>query len=85
MSGRTFGQLVEYNRKILQARQDRKYFHSFDDASLSSMKYIYFPMHKETDLPMVMQAPRWHDQRNTIQVLAGAFHTGTGSWRESIA
>jgi len=73
---KSFGQLIEHNRRILQAKQDGKYFRSFDQAALSSMKYIYFPMHKETDLPLVMQAPRWHDQRNTIQVLAGALPYG---------
>ena len=73
---KSLGQIVEYNRKIIQAKRDRKYFRSFDYATLSSMKYIYFPMHKETDLPMVMQAPRWHDQRNSLQVLAAALPYG---------
>ena len=66
------GQLVEHNRRFIRGNRDQKFFASFDDATLASMKYVYFPMHKETDLPLVFQAPRWHDQANTLRILAGA-------------
>jgi hypothetical protein len=71
-----FGQMLEHNRRIVQAGKDERFFKSFEDIELASMKYVYFPMHKETDLPLVFQAPRWHDQRNTIHVLAGALPAG---------
>lgn len=68
--------LAMYNlRLVLEPRQQR-FFRTFDDEELQTLRYIYFPMHKETDLPLVFQAPRWHDQRNTIQVLAGALPLG---------
>ncbi len=68
--------LVSYNmRTFLQWRQQR-HFRSFEESELRDIQYVYFPMHKETDLPLVFQAPRWHDQRNTIQFLAGALPSG---------
>jgi len=70
------GQIIEYNRRIVQTSRDKAFFASYEEAELASMKYIYFPMHKETDLPLVFQTPRWHDQRNTIHVLAGSLPFG---------
>jgi hypothetical protein len=70
------GQLVEHNRRFIRGSRERKFFAYFDDAALASMKYVYFPMHKETDLPLVFQAPRWHDQANTLRILAGALPYG---------
>ncbi len=68
--------LVGYNvRAYLEWRQ-RDHFRSIDEIELRELRYIYFPMHKETDLPLVFQAPRWHDQRNTIQLLAGFLPSG---------
>jgi hypothetical protein len=67
---------VEYNRRIIQAGRDKKFFNSFDAAELASMKYIYFPMHKETDLPLVFQATAWQDQRNMVQLIAASLPYG---------
>jgi hypothetical protein len=71
-----FKSLLAYNRRIVLTARHKRFFHSFDDSALERMKYVYFPMHKETDLPLIFQAPRWHDQRNTIQVLASALPSG---------
>lgn len=70
------GQIVEHNRRIIQTSRDKAFFASYEEAELSSVKFVYFPMHKETDLPLVFQTPRWHDQRNTIHVLAGSLPFG---------
>jgi hypothetical protein len=70
------GQAVTYNRSIIQARRDQVFFRSYDEAQLASMKYIYFPMHKETDSPLIFQAQGWHDQRNTLHVLAASLPSG---------
>ncbi|MFN3348169.1 hypothetical protein [Pseudorhodoplanes sp.] len=71
-----FGKLLEYNRTILEGRRDRKFIASFEEPELAGMRYVYFPMHKEADLPLVLQAPRWHDQANTIRVLAASLPSG---------
>lgn len=71
-----FGKAIAYNRSIIQARRDQAFFGSYDEAQLASMKYIYFPMHKETDSPLIFQAQGWHDQRNTIHVLAASLPSG---------
>jgi hypothetical protein len=68
--------LVGHNRRLLRSRIHRKYFQTFDEAQLESMKYIYFPMHKEPELALRFQATAWHDQRNTIQVLASCLPSG---------
>lgn len=72
----SFRQAFEYNRRIVEGKRDKTYFSSFDEPELAQMKYIYFPMHKETDEPLVFKAPRWHDQRNTITVLAASLPLG---------
>jgi hypothetical protein len=70
------GKVVEHNLRILQARRDQRFFASYGEAELGSMKYIYFPMHKETDLPLIFQGQGWHDQRNTIHLLAASLPSG---------
>jgi hypothetical protein len=71
-----FARLVRYNHRAILAKRHPRFLHSFDDAALAAMAYIYFPMHKENDLPLIFQAPRWHDQRNTVQSLAAALPSG---------
>jgi len=71
-----FSRLVGYNRRLLRSRIHQKYFQTLDEAELESMKYIYFPMHKEPELALRFQATAWHDQRNTIQVLASCLPSG---------
>ena len=68
--------LLGYNRRLLRSRTHRQYLRTFDEAQLESMKYIYFPMHKEPELALRFQATVWHDQRNTIQVLASCMPSG---------
>lgn len=67
---------VAARRRHIMARRHRKYFKSYGDAELERIKYIYFPMHKETDLPLTYQATGWHDQRSTVSVLASALPAG---------
>jgi hypothetical protein len=40
------------------------------------MKFVYFPMHKEAEMAQTLQATAWHDQRQTIRMLAGALPFG---------
>ena len=68
--------LLGYNLRIVLSRSRQDLFRAFEDYQLADLRYIYFPMHKETDLPLVFQAPRWHDQRNTIQLLSGMLPAG---------
>lgn len=69
-------QLYDHYRPIYLARHQERFFHRFDERSLREMKYIYFPMHKETDISHTFQAAFWHNQRNTIQVLASSLPSG---------
>ncbi len=50
--------------------------HRFDAAELAQTQYVYFPLHKETDLPLNFQAAGWFDQRNTIRLLASVMPSG---------
>jgi hypothetical protein len=59
-----------YYRGLFLSYYQQRVFVSFDEEALAKMKYVYFPMHKEAELAQTFQAPLWHDQRNTIRVLA---------------
>ena len=48
----------------------------FDEKALAEMKYVFFTIHKETDISQTFQAAVWHDQRNTIQILASLLPGG---------
>ncbi|HZS63061.1 MAG TPA: hypothetical protein VFA53_00970 [Xanthobacteraceae bacterium] len=65
-----FERSIAPRRRAYLGRKHRKFMSHFDAATLEKMKYIYFPMHKETDLPLVFQANAWADQRHTVQLLA---------------
>ncbi len=68
--------LVEFNRTALLANRQRRFLRSFSSPELSAMKYVFYPMHKETDLPLSYQAAAWFDQRATIRLLASVMPNG---------
>jgi hypothetical protein len=68
--------LYRYYRGLYLAWLHQRFLHSFDEAALAEMKYIYFPMHKEAELAQTTQATLWHDQRNTIRLLASILPAG---------
>lgn len=68
--------LVEHNRQLISARRQERFFRHFDESELAEMKYVFFPMHKETDISQTFQAALWHEQRNTIQILASLLPGG---------
>ena len=68
--------LFEHYRVLYLTRYQEQFFHRFDEDTLREMKYVYFPMHKETDISHTFQAAVWHDQRNTIQILASSLPGG---------
>ncbi|MEJ2374199.1 MAG: hypothetical protein P8Y71_01915 [Pseudolabrys sp.] len=70
------GQWLHYNRRYFVLRRHRRFFRTFNDTALAGMKYIYFPMHKETDLTLALQAPQWYDQRNTVELLTSCVPAG---------
>jgi len=71
-----FERLVSSKRRHTMARLQKRFFKTFDEAALEAMKYIYFPMHKETDLTLSFQATSWLDQRNTVSLLASCLPAG---------
>jgi hypothetical protein len=68
--------LALYYWQILMTYRHQRFLHSFDDAALAKMKYVYFPMHKEAELALALQATQWYDQRNTIRLLASMLPFG---------
>ena len=72
----TVRRLLEFNRRALLANRQRHFLRSFSALELSAMKYMFYPMHKETDLPLSYQAASWFDQRATIRLLASVMPHG---------
>lgn len=62
--------LFEFNRRRYMSRRHRRYLRTFGPDELAAMKYIFFSVHKETDMSLYLQASPWFDQRNTIRLLA---------------
>ena len=75
-SGKSIGRIVRYNRQLIKEARHSRFFRRFDPTELQSTNYIYFPMHKETDLPLNFQAAAWCDQRNTVRLLASMLLSG---------
>jgi hypothetical protein len=70
------GPLIGYNRRLIKANRHRRFFQKLDESALTAMKYVYFPMHKETDLCLNFQASAWHDQRNSVRLVASMLPSG---------
>ncbi len=70
------GLFTRYYRSLFMTWYHQRFMHTVDDAALAKMKYVYFPMHKEAELAQTFQATLWHDQRNTIRVLASTLPAG---------
>ena len=70
------GRLFRYYRRLFYTSYHGRFMVSLDDKTLESTKYIYFPMHKEAELAQTYQSTLWHDQRNTVRVLASMLPSG---------
>lgn len=68
--------LVEFNKRFYNAGRQQKFLTTFDAGELAMMRYILFPVHKETDLSVYFQAAPWFDQRSTIRLLASLLPHG---------
>ncbi|MGD9924715.1 MAG: hypothetical protein AB7V13_25190 [Pseudorhodoplanes sp.] len=68
--------LVRYNRPLISGPLQRGYLRRLEEAELAEMKYIYFPLHKEADIPLIFQASPWFDQRHTAGLLASHLPAG---------
>jgi hypothetical protein len=68
--------VTEPRRRAIMARRHRQFLRTLDEAALATMSYVYFPMHKETDLPLTFQATPWQDQCNTVRLLASSLPYG---------
>lgn len=75
-SRKSIGRAIRYNRKLIKAKTHSRFFCTFDNAKLHSFKYIYFSLHKESDLPLNYQAASWCDQRATVRLLASVLPNG---------
>lgn len=71
-----FGRVSRYYHSRYLGYSQRKFFTSYEPDQLKKMKYIYFPLHKEAELAQTFQATLWHDQRNTVRVLASLLPSG---------
>jgi hypothetical protein len=68
--------LMDFNRRAFAAQVQKHHLRMFSEVELESSNYIYFPMHKETDLPVNFQAASWFDQKNTVRLLASVLPYG---------
>jgi len=68
--------ILRYYRTLFLTYWQQRYLRSFDEEELGKMKYIYFSLHKEAELAKTFQTTLWHDQRNTIRVLASMLPFG---------
>ena len=68
--------LYRYYRGLFLAYYHKRFLAMFDEDALKQMKYVYFPLHKEAELAQAFQATLWHDQRNTVRVLASMLPAG---------
>jgi hypothetical protein len=68
--------LLRYYRSLVANYRQQRFLHSFDEHALAAMKYVYFPMHKEAELALAVQATQWYDQRNTVRTLASVLPFG---------
>lgn len=71
-----FGRFARYYASLYLSAASEKYFQSVDDETLAETKYVYFPLHKEAELAQSYHATTWHDQRNTVRVLASLLPAG---------
>jgi hypothetical protein len=71
-----FGRLFRYYRSLYLSYRQKFLFKTFEDDDLASMKYIYFPLHKEAELAQMYQATLWHNQVNTVRILASVMPMG---------
>lgn len=70
------GRLYRYYRRVFFTWYHGRFMVSIDEPELENLKYVYFPMHKEAELAQTFQSTLWHDQRNTIRVLASMLPSG---------
>ncbi|MEJ2374196.1 MAG: hypothetical protein P8Y71_01900 [Pseudolabrys sp.] len=67
---------LRYYHSLYLGGTHRRFFNVLDEDALAKMKYIYFPLHKEAELAQTFQATLWHDQRNTVSILASMLPNG---------
>jgi hypothetical protein len=70
------GRLFRQYRAFYLSLRQRRFMHTFDNDNLTAMKYIYFPLHKEGELVQCYQSTQWHNQINTVRVLASILPMG---------
>jgi hypothetical protein len=62
--------LVGYYRRLIRRQSQDRFFCRVALSALRQTRYIYFPLHKEPELALNLQAYFWHDQKNTIARLS---------------
>lgn len=68
--------LYRYYRGLFLSYYHRRFLSAPSENTLAQMKYVYFPLHKEAELAQTFQATLWHDQPNTVRVLASMLPAG---------
>ncbi len=71
-----FAKTIETVRIHVSRRRHAKYFRTYTPDELTTMKYLYFPMHKEPELMLNFESPVWHDQKNLIRYISAMLPTG---------
>ncbi|MEX0803108.1 MAG: hypothetical protein WD688_07315 [Candidatus Binatia bacterium] len=71
-----WSRIFRYYRGLYLSSRQQRFFCTLDEGALMNTKYVYFPLHKEAELAQTFQSTLWHDQRNTIRVLASMLPFG---------
>lgn len=71
-----FSRFARYYHSLYLSATHQRFFDVVDERELGEMKYVYFPLHKEAELAQTFQAPLWHNQLNTVRVLASLLPHG---------
>ena len=70
------GMLVAQYRMAALSACHRRYFRRHSEDELKSLRFVYFPLHKEGEVALTFQAPIWYDQANTVRQLSAALPAG---------
>ena len=68
--------ILSYYQRAVRKQTQTKYYSKITLSNLQATKYIYFPLHKEPELALNLQAYSWHNQTNTVARLSAVLPAG---------
>lgn len=68
--------VLEYYRILVMKQWHARFFSTFKENELATMRYAYLPLHKEPELMINFESPLWHDQRHAVKYVASMLPAG---------